>query len=288
MNELDVEIKKSLNEKLLSLEKEFEADFLTYYGDFSHVYNSFFFEALGKISRDNKKETIFIILTTTGGDATIVERYVNILRYHYKEVNFIVPDYAYSAGTIFCMSGDKIYMDYISVLGPIDPQVRNKEGKWVAALGYLDKVNEFIKKAENNELTQAEFLILKELDLAELKEHEQAKNLAIDLLKKWLVKYKFKNWNEHRTNPELKGNKVTGEEKKKRAEEIANDLSDNKKWKSHGRPINIEELKKLRLEIEDYSNKETERSLIKDYYSLFMDYVNRNRFDHFIHTKNYF
>ncbi len=77
----------------------------------------------------NKKHAISVVLTTRGGSATAVERYVNILRNHYEEVNFIVPDYAYSAGTIFCMSGDNIYMDYFSVLGPIDPQVQNKEGK---------------------------------------------------------------------------------------------------------------------------------------------------------------
>ena len=73
------------------------------------------------------------MLTTGGGSTTVVERLVNILRQHYKEVNFIVPDYAYSAGTIFCMSGDNILMDYFSVLGPIDPQVQNKEGRLVAA-----------------------------------------------------------------------------------------------------------------------------------------------------------
>ena len=50
-------------------------------------------------------------------------------------MNFIVPEYAYSAGTIFCMSGDNIYMDYYSVLGPIDPTVQNKDGRWVAAFG---------------------------------------------------------------------------------------------------------------------------------------------------------
>lgn len=33
-----------------------------------------------------------------------------------------------------------------SVLGPIDPQVKNKEGNFVPALGYLDKVNELIEK----------------------------------------------------------------------------------------------------------------------------------------------
>lgn len=179
-------------------------------------------------------------------------------------------------------------MDYISVLGPIDPQVRNKEGSWVAALGYLDKVNDFIKKAQKGKLTHAEVLILKDFDLAELKSYEDARDLAIDLLKKWLVEYKFKNWKKHRTNPPQNGeNIVTPEEKKKRAEEIAIALSDNNKWKSHGRPINIESLKKLRLEIIDYSNDE-KRELIIDYYNLFIDYVSQKGFKQFIHTKNIF
>ena len=64
------------------------------------------------------------------------------------------------------MSGDNIYMDYYSALGPIDPQVKNKEGNWVAALGYLDKVNELIQKAKDEELTQAEFIILKDFDIS--------------------------------------------------------------------------------------------------------------------------
>lgn len=110
-----------------------------------------------------------------GGSATAVERYVNIIRHHYTKVSFIVPDYAYSAGTIFCMSGDEIMMDYFSVLGPIDPQVRNKEGKFVPALGYLDKVNSLLDKAKKGTLTNAEFLILRDFDLAELRAYEQAK-----------------------------------------------------------------------------------------------------------------
>lgn len=46
-----------------------------------------------------------------------------------------MPNFAYSAGTIFCMSGDNIYMNYYSALGPVDPQVQNRDGKLVAALG---------------------------------------------------------------------------------------------------------------------------------------------------------
>ncbi len=186
------------------------------------------------------------------------------------------------------MSGDFIYMDYFSVLGPIDPQVQNKEGKFVAALGYLDKINELIEKAKNNELSQAEFLILKDFDLAELRGYEQAKELTISLLKKWLVKYKFKNWTHHKTNPKLLSTQVTIAQKQKRAEEIADKLSDNKLWKSHGRPINIECLEKdLKLRIEDYSDEKELRELIRGYYELLSDYVNKNRFPIFVHTRKF-
>ena len=203
-----------------------------------------------------------------------VERCVNIVRNHYSEVNFIIPDYAYSAGTIFCLSGDNIHMDYFSVLGPIDPQVQNKEGTWVPALGYLDKVNELLEKAKNNSLTQAEFLILKDFDLAELRAYEQAKELTIALLKKWLVKYKFKNWIKHSTTPMLLNKAVTDEEKEKRAEEIADELGNNKTWKSHGRPINMETLvndPKLRLKIEDFGKIPERKRMIREYYNLLLD-----------------
>lgn len=233
-------------------------------------------------------DAIYVIITTGGGSATAVERYVNILRNHYKEVNFIVPDYAYSAGTIFCMSGDNIFMDYFSVLGPIDPQIQNKEGKLVPALGYLDKINELIVKAQNDELTQAEFLILKDFDLAELRAYEQAKELTIELLKKWLVKYKFKNWTTHQTSLELLNQPVTDEQKIARAEEIADKLSNNNHWKSHGRPINIETLTtELRLKIEDYGNNAELRPLIRSYYELLSDYVKRNGYSIFVQTRKF-
>ena len=115
----------TVSDLLLKLESKLNADVFTYYGE---IVNG-------------------------------VQRMVDILRHFYSEVNFIIPDYAYSAGTIWCMSGDNIYMNYYSSLGPIDPQVQSKDGKLVAALGYLDKINELLEKARKNELSQAEFLI---------------------------------------------------------------------------------------------------------------------------------
>ncbi len=285
---VDHAIKDLLNQRLRDLENHLNADVFAYYGTIIDGFENMVLQLIEELAADeNKKDKLYIILTTGGGSAIAVERYVNIIRHHYEEVNFIVPNYAYSAGTIFCMSGDNILMDYFSALGPIDPQVQNKDGRWVPALGYLDKINELLDKAKDNKLTQAEFLILKDFDLAELRGYEQAKELTITLLKKWLVKYKFKNWNEHSTNPALKGQQVTQEEKNQRAEEIATQLGDNGRWKSHGRPINIETLETdLKLKIEDYSKPGETRTLIRSYFEVLQDYV-QNKAPIFVHTRKF-
>lgn len=277
-------LKEMLNSSLAELEQQLNSDVITYYGPIVDGNENTFLDIVEELITDtNKKEQLAIVLTTTGGSAMAVERYVNIIRKHYNRVIFIVPDYAYSAGTIFCMSGDEIWMDYFSVLGPIDPQVKNREGNFVPALGYLDKVNELIEKAKTNTLSNAEFLILKDFDLAELRGYEQAKELTISLLEKWLVKYKFKNWNIHETQ----GTPVTQNDKINRAKEIADALGDNKRWKSHGRPINIEALEDLKLKINDYSGENEIRGKIRGYYNLLRNYLGTYNIPIFIHTRKF-
>lgn len=274
-------LKQLLNGKLKSLEQYLDADVLVYTGDLGPLPAHIFTKIVEELKNDIvKHDKLFVILTTRGGSAEMVERYVNILRHHYTEINFIVPDYAYSAGTIFCMSGDSIHMDYSSVLGPIDPQVPNKDNKYVAALGYLDKVNEFIAKAAAGKLTNAELIWLKEIDLGELRSFEQARDLTIDLLKKWLVVYKFKNWNKHHD-----GRDVTKADKERRAEDIAKELSNNNRWKSHGKGITISELASLKLKIEDFSGDENLRPLIRDYYNTMDEYIRMRSIQLFIHDR---
>ena len=278
---IDDTLRQMLQAKLKALEQYLNADVFVYYGSLAPVSANMFAKLVEDLKTDVvKRDKLYVILTTLGGSAEIVERYVNILRHHYSEVNFIVPDYAYSAGTIFCMSGDSIFMDYISVLGPIDPQVPNKDNRYVAALGYLDKINEFIDKAANGTLTKAELIWLKELDLGEIRSFEQARDLTTDLLTKWLVKYKFKNWTQHHD-----GTEVTEDDKKDRAAEIAKELSDNKKWKSHGKGISIAELHALKLKIEDYGKDEQLRSLIRDYYNAMDEYVRMKNINLFIQNR---
>jgi hypothetical protein len=276
-------LKEELTKRLLALEGYLSADIMSFTGA---IYDGSLPSKLLGVIEDlaknkDKKDTLYIILTTTGGSAHAVDKFVNTIRHHYKVVNFIVPEFAYSAGTIFCMSGDNIFMDYYSVLGPIDPQVQNKDGKWVAALGYLDKVKELLDKAKpvpgnpNGTLTNAEFLILKDFDLAELRGYEQARDLTIDLLKKWLVNYKFKNWAVHNSTPALEGQAVTQIQKEERAEEIAKKLGDTSTWKSHGRPINIQDLRGMKLKIEDFGTDPKLTELIRSYYDFLRDYTNQ-------------
>ena len=267
---------------LSNLEKKLNADVFVYYGEILGGIEGQVKAIIEELSRDPQKHnTLYVLLTTPGGSLTPVQRMVDIFRHFYAEVNFIVPDYAFSAGTIMCMSGDNIYMNYYSALGPIDPQVQNKDGKLVAALGYLDKINELLQKAKDNTLTQAEFLILKDFDLAELRSYEQAKELAVDMLKNWLAKYKFKDWIEHSD-----GHPVSAEEKIARAVEIATILSDNNRWKSHGRPINIDVLRtELHLKINDFEDDEELNTLINSYYTHQIEYVRNHNYNIFFQTR---
>lgn len=211
-------------------------------------------EVNGSTANERKIKSIVILLSTNGGSANAVEKMVEITRSFYEEVHFVILDQAMSAGTIWAMSGNKIYMHYASSLGPIDPQVPDPSGRYIPALGYLDKINEIIEKSRNNSVTQAELMMLQSNSLGVIRTFEQARDLSVELLKSWLVEYKFKDWKNHSST----GNPVSTQEKEKRAEEIAGMLSDNKVWHSHGRFIGIRTLQdEVKLKIDDFSdNKE--------------------------------
>lgn len=283
-NPLEAMNVEMIRELLDRIETKLNADVFVYFGEIIGGVEREVKGLIEDLAKDTKKhDALFVILTTPGGSLSPVQRMVEIFRHFYKEVNFIIPDYAYSAGTILCMSGDNIYMNYFSTLGPIDPQVQNKDGNLVAALGYLDKINQLIVKAQENTLTQAEFLILKDFDLAELRSYEQAKEIAIDLSKEWLTTYKFKDWTNHSD-----GTIVTPQEREKRAIEIAEKLSDNNKWKSHGRPISMRVLQEdLKLKIIDFELDKELNNVINEYYVTLIEYIRNHKYKMFLQTRLY-
>lgn len=283
---LDEAIYDVIKQSEEKIENILGTDLFFYFGEIRVGFVQPFRNFVEKLKQNSTKDSISICLKTPGGSAEAVERMVDILRYHYKHVFFIVPDMAMSAGTIFCMSGDKIYMDYSASLGPIDPQVPDRDDRYlVPALGYLDKIEELIDKSRNNTITAAEFAILQKQDLAMLRSYEQAKELSIELLKKWLTTYKFKDWDNHRTHNI--GQPVTPEEKEKRAQEIAEKLSSNKYWHSHGRFINMKTLQDdLKLEIDDFGQSADLKAAIRSYHDALSTYLARQSITFHIYNRN--
>ena len=52
-----------------------------------------------------------------------------------------------------------------------------------------------VEKSKTGDLTDAEMaFLLKRFDPGELYQYEQERELSIELLKEWLVKFKFKDW----------------------------------------------------------------------------------------------
>jgi G3E family GTPase len=209
-----------------------------------------------------------------------------VIRHHYDEVDFLVPDRAMSAGTVFVMAGDRIFMNYFSCLGPIDPQIV-KDDELVPALSYLNQYQRLSEKAETGQLNMADITLLNKLDLGELYQFEQARELSHELLTNWLSTYKFKDWHTHSST----GAEVTEEEKRERAEKIAAALSNNERWHSHGRMISRDILTSdpdLRLKIEKIEDNSDLSSVLDDYVGLLKDYVQREKYLSFVHTREYF
>jgi hypothetical protein len=286
MNNIDHLFQNQLAQHRLALQLHFDADLLGYFGAIGINYLSFFrqrLEGIGDKGVTQRRQRLVTVLNTPGGEVEAVESMVEMQRHFYQEVYFIIPNAAMSAGTIFCMSGDKVFMDYSSSLGPIDPQLIQKDGRLVPALGYLDKFEEILEKSANGTLTPVEYAIAQNQDLAELRRYEQARDLSVTLLEGWLATYKFKSWTTHRSDPAKFGQPVTDQEKQQRAKEIAKALGDNKRWHSHGRRIGINTLARaLRLEIEDYTDNPELRGKINNYHGLVADYLQRQNFPLYI------
>ncbi len=278
-------IESELARRLVILSDLLEADMLAIQGLMGSGLDDIVHRVMEDDAWKTKGRKIGIVLTTDGGYVEVVHRIAETIRHHYSDVSFIVPDHAYSAGTILVMSGDRIFMDYYSRLGPIDPQVETG-GKFVPALGYLKKWERLLQKAQDGTITVAEIqLMLQSFDQAELYMFEQARELSVELLKEWLAKYKFKTW----TRTETHGSPVTDEMRSQRAEEIARKLNETERWHSHGYGISLEILQEeLQLKIEDYGRQEDLKEAITAYHSLFEDFAHRNRLSGAIHVAGKF
>jgi hypothetical protein len=267
-------VEQELDEHLRTIEEKMQGAVLAFYGPILHGFDKEIRDAVEKMDENRRGGKLVVVLETSGGYIEVVERIVNLFRKHFDLVEFVIPDNAMSAGTVLAMSGDAIYMDYFSVLGPIDPQVERPNSKdLMPALGYLAQYERLIKKSEDGSLTTAELAyLIQRFDPAELYSFEQARELSIALLKQWLVNYKFKNWNTTKT----RGITVTKKMKTDRAASIAKQLNNTNRWHSHARGLSKNVLEEdLRLIIDDFGADSDLNFKIRRYDKLLNDYMMR-------------
>lgn len=278
-------IERALDERATALMQVFGADVLGLHSPLVYPLDAVvrdIVEGMGPRRRRRRRGKLVVVLTTDGGFIEVVQRIVETLRYHYRIVDFIIPDFALSAGTVLAMTGNAIHMNYFSRLGPIDPQVRSSTGQQVSAMGYLIQWERLLEKARNGTLTAAEAsLMMTRFDPGDLYQYDQARELSVELLKEWLVRYKFKNWRvtETRKIP------VTRKMKTDRADEIGRALNNPDQWHSHSSGISMLVLRRrLKLLIDDYDEDEDAANRIRDYHVLMNDYMGRRGQSGTLHT----
>ncbi len=164
----------------------------------------------------------------------------------------------------FTMAGDEILMGKTSALGPIDAQVVSN-GKRFSADAFLDGLEKIKSEvSRTGKLNPTYIPMLQNISPGEIQHFENAQNFSKTLVKNWLSRFKFKNWDTHSSS----GGKVTLKNKEKRADEIAKALCKHSDWLTHGRSIRISDLQRMKLEIIDYSTEEDLNDAIERYFTL--------------------
>lgn len=217
------------------------------------------------VSSLDSSKGLDIILETPGGSAETVEKIVRNLRQKFSHIAVIVPRMAMSAGTIFAMATNEILMGEISSLGPIDAQVPFN-GRYLPAAAILDGVKEIMDEvvANGGKLNPAYIPILQNINPGVLKDCQTAQDFSKTLVSQWLEEYKFSDWTIHKNSKTV----VTDEERKAKANEIADQLCEHSRWLTHGRSLGIKELTDMGLEINDYRTNPDLNDAISRYFIL--------------------
>lgn len=184
-------------------------------------------------------------IETPGGSGETAEEIVKLLHSKSKAVSFVVSGEAKSAGTIIVLSGNDILMTETGSLGPIDAQVEIGRSV-ISAYDYIEWVNAKRRQAARaGKLNPFDATMVAQISPGELSKVYHSLKFAEDLVVKWLVNYKFRDWSvtETRKSP------VTKTMKRRRAKEIAKELTNHAKWRSHGRSIKIDDLEGIGLRV---------------------------------------
>lgn len=213
----------------------------------------------------SQTEQINLLLHSPGGDATIVEKMVDMCRSHLsgdrRQFRVIVPNIAKSAATVLALGADKILMGYCSELGPIDPQVQIAVSgviQWVSALAFVESRDDLMRQiAEATTAGKPTVGLLQQLAGLNIPfTHEMAnwigfaKKTAATLLDKYMLVTKFPQ----------------APERIEKANDVAEKLLSKQLFPVHGQFIDGATAQKLDLEVEVLDKEDDLWRLVWEYY----------------------
>ncbi len=97
-----------------------------------------------KISSGTKKDSLILVLTTSGGDPDYGYRIGRSINHYYEKTTILIPDICKSAGTLVAIAGKSLVIGDLGELGPLDIQFRKTDemGEQSSTLNIFKTVNE--------------------------------------------------------------------------------------------------------------------------------------------------
>lgn len=177
-------------------------------------------QLLQSIDLNKYRGTLDLLISSPGGSPTAAEQIVLTCREYCSNFRVIVADVAMSAATMVAMGADEIVMLPTAQLGPIDPQMiqRDSRGNVVmrAAKAYIGSYEELVGLAQtaikNNEPPQPYLQLLQKTDPPFLQDCLKARSLAEQIAKDFLIKWMLKDKGEKHVHKTVQNFLKAGEE----------------------------------------------------------------------------
>lgn len=88
-----------------------------------------------QLEKITHKDKLFFVIESNGGDPFSAVRIMRIIQEKFTEIVTIVPSHAMSAATLMSLGTNSIYMQHISMLGPLDLPIEHPlDGSRISAL----------------------------------------------------------------------------------------------------------------------------------------------------------
>ena len=201
-------------------------------------------QAFMEVSHGLEGDELDLILHSPGGSPEAAEAIVSYLRSRFSDIRVVVPQLAMSAATMIACAADRIVFGKHSFLGPTDPQLLLTTSlglRAVPAQAILDQFDRAKQECADPAKLSAWLPMLSQFGPDLLVQCESALEMSRDLVRTWLATYMFQSRDDRR----------------EKAKEISDWLSDHEHFKSHSRHIPRMEIEKrdlrvLRLEDDQY------------------------------------